>query len=615
MKRILYPENIHSMSLRELNLLTYEIREFLLDTVSRTGGHLAANLGVVELAVALHKVFNSPVDKIIWDTGHQSYIHKLLTGRAERFGTLRQEGGISGFPRSDESEHDCFSTGHSSTSISLAAGFAVARDLKKEEYNVVAVIGDGALTGGLAYEALNNLGASDSKVIIVLNDNEMSISKNTGGVSQHLSRLRMSRTYLGLKKQVKNKLKNLPGIYSGIEHIKDSVKYAIVDGAFFEELGFKYFGPVDGHNIEDMLEMLALAKDVPQSVVLHVITQKGKGYKNAEKNPGRFHGIDPFDVTTGTPHTRKTGASFSKAFGKKMTELAENDGKIVAISAAMLESTGLKEFKTTYPERTFDVGIAEGHAVTFAAGLAASGLRPVVAVYSTFLQRAYDQIMSDVCLQNLPVIFAVDRAGVVGADGQTHQGIFDLSYLSHMPNMTVMAPKDTAELEAMLEYAYKLGKPCAIRYPKEGEAGPEACSIIKTAESELIKKGSDVEIWALGSMVSLGGRALKRLAKKGYSAGLINARFIKPLDEAALLKSARRAKNIVTLEDNIITGGFGSCVAEFIKSNCGGEVRLLKLGWPEQFIEHGDIDTLLGKYRLDENGIAERVCEFIEGKA
>ena len=643
MKKNLTPDDIRNMSLRELELLTYEVRAFLLDNISKTGGHLASNLGIVELTVALHKVFNSPTDKLIWDVGHQTYVHKLLTGRSPQFHTLRQFGGLSGFPKVEESVHDSFNTGHSSTSISLAAGFATARDLKKETNHVVAIIGDGALTGGLVYEGLNNLGGSKSKVIIVLNDNEMSISQNTGGVSKHLRKLRMSRTYLDFKKQIKSKLANSPKLYSKASHLKDSVKYAVVDGkgAFFEELGFSYFGPIDGHNIEDLIEILSLAKDVDTSVVIHAITKKGKGYKNAEMNPGKFHGIEPFDVTTGSPLPKGSFVSYSQVFGETVTKLAQNDERVVAISAAMLEGTGLTKFKEVFPERTFDVGIAEAHAVTFAAGLASQGVKPFVSIYSSFLQRAYDQIISDVCMLNLPVVFAVDRAGNVGSDGETHHGIYDFSYLAHIPNLTVLAPKDEGELEKMIEYAYALNSPCVIRYPK-GRALPntqsnnELSSInnamsdtkgnmqVVTGKSELISTGSDVEIWAIGSMVSVAEQVVELLRKKGYSVGLTNARFLKPLDESALLDSMKRTKVIVTLEDNVITGGFGSCVADVMKSVGIGEnssdtgggfnAKVLKLGWPEQFIEHGSLDELFHKYGLDADSVTERICEFIERK-
>jgi len=644
MKKNLYPEDIHNMSLKELDLLTYEIRAFLLDTISKTGGHLASNLGIVELTVALHKVFDSPKDKLIWDVGHQSYVHKLLTGRSPEFHTLRQFGGISGFPKVNESIHDTFNMGHSSTSLSLAAGFAIARDLKNENHHIVAVIGDGAFTGGQVYEALNNLGDSKSKAIIILNDNEMSISKNTGGISKHLGKLRMSRTYLDFKKQIKSKLANSPKIYSKVEHLKDSIKFAIANGhgAFFEELGFSYFGPVDGHNLEDLIGILTLAKEMDTSVVIHTITKKGKGYKNAEQNPGKFHGIDPFDVTTGQPLSKEPFVSYSQVFGDTVEMLAQNDDRIVAISAAMIDSTGLSKFKKKFPRKAFDVGIAEPHAVTFAAGLAAQGLKPFVAIYSSFLQRTYDQIMSDVCLTNLPVVFAVDRAGNVGRDGETHHGIYDFSYLAHVPNLTVMAPKDDVELENMLIHAYSLNSPCVVRYPKGrvldvSQSGLAVGDVtetvytegdnfkIETGKSELISTGTDVEIWAIGNMVDTAKKAAEIIRQKGYDVGVINARFLKPLDASALLDSVKRTKAIVTLEDNVITGGFGSCVADFIKSNHdnatnkidGSEsnVNVLKLGWPEKFIEHGSTRELFHKYGLDAESVAERICEFIERKA
>jgi len=473
----------------------------------------------------------------------------------------------------------------------------------------------------MAYEALNNLGALKSKVIIILNDNEMSIGESTGGLSRHLSKLRMSKGYLDFKKQVKSKLTNIPklgkGLSTGIGYIKDSLKYAIVDGAFFEELGFKYFGPVDGHSIKDLTEIFELSKGVEEPVIIHVITKKGKGYKNAENNPERFHNIGPFDLTTGMPHVQKPQTTNSYAFGERLTELAGKDERIVAISAAMIDGTGLDIFKEKFPERIFDVGIAEEHAVTFAAGLAAQGFKPVVAIYSTFLQRAYDQIMSDVCLQGLPVIFAVDRAGNSGNDGPTHHGIFDLSYFSHMPGLTVVAPKDAKELQNMLDYAFELGSPCAIRYPK-AMAEPETDlindTIIQNGKSQTISTGEDVEIWALGSMAGTGAKAAGILRDKGYSVGLINARFMKPFDSGGLVESARRTKTIVTLEDNIITGGFGSQIANIIKLN-NENVRLLILGWPEMFLEHGDTAELFRRYRLDSVSVAERIYEFIEGKA
>lgn len=622
-----FPEDLKTMPERELELLTYEIRDFLIEKVSKNGGHLASNLGVVELTIALHKVFDSPKDKVIWDVGHQSYVHKILTGRASCFDGLRCTGGLSGFPKRKESVHDMFDTGHSSNSISAAMGYAAARDLEGGDDSVVAVIGDGALTGGMAYEALNNAGSSHSKMIVVLNDNEMSIGKNTGGMSQHLSKLRASQTYLDLKKNLKKTLKGIPGVgeglYNGMEHIRDSLKYAIVPGIIFEQLGFKYFGPVDGHNIRDLVEVFSLAKMMDGPVLIHTITKKGKGYRNAEANPGKFHGIGAFDPTTGNVLTGSEHISYSGLFGNKLVQLAGENPKITAVSAAMIEATGLGKFAQKYPDRIFDSGIAEAHAVTFAAGLAAAGYRPFVAIYSTFLQRAYDQILIDVCMQNLPVIFAVDRAGNVGADGETHHGVFDISYLSHMPNMTVLAPKDGKELEAMMEYALTLDRPCAIRYPRgqakssSGESDNEQLrsDSIVTGRSERLRSGSDVELFAVGKMVSIGLECCEKLQAAGIDAGLTNVRFVKPCDREAILSAAEKGKKIVTLEDNVLEGGYGSMVSRLLASEGAPGTRVLNIGWPDQFIEQGNTDELFEKYGLDAEGIAERVCEFLEGKA
>lgn len=616
-----FPEDLKTMSERDLELLTYEIRDFLIEKVSKTGGHLASNLGVVELSIALHKVFDSPEDKMVWDVGHQSYVHKILTGRASCFDGLRCLNGISGFPKREESIHDMFDTGHSSNSISAAMGFAAARDLEGGNYSVTAIIGDGALTGGMAYEALNNAGSSQSKMIVVLNDNEMSIAKNTGGISQHLSKLRASQTYLEFKKQLKKTLKGIPGVgeglYHGMEHFRDTLKYAIVPGAIFEQLGFKYFGPVDGHNIHDLIEVLSLAKLMDGPVLIHAITKKGKGYRNAEANPGKFHGISAFDPTTGNVLSESDDLCYSMIFGNKLVQLANENPKVVAVSAAMIDATGLGKFSEKFPERIFDAGIAEAHAVTFAAGLAAGGYRPVVAIYSTFLQRAYDQILIDVCMQNLPVVFAVDRAGNVGADGETHHGVFDLSYLSHMPNMTVLAPKDGKELAEMLDYALTLSGPCAVRYPR-GEAlgcgGDIGCSVIN-GTSERLRHGNDVEIFAVGKMVSVGMTACKMLKSRGLEAGLTNVRFIKPCDREAVLAAVERVKTLVTLEDNVLEGGYGSIVNRILAEEGELDVRILNIGWPDRFIEQGSTDELFEKYRLDPSGIAERVCDFLEGKA
>jgi len=601
-----FPEDLKTMTERELELLPYEIRDYLIENVSKTGGHLASNLGVVELTIAIHKVFESPTDKIIWDVGHQSYIHKILTGRAADMCTIRSYEGMSGFPKRDESVHDCFETGHSSTSISAATGFAVARDLAGEKHEVIAVIGDGALTGGLAYEGLNNAGDSKSKMIVILNDNGMSISKSTGAVAKHLSKLRLSTAYLDLKRQLKKTLKGIPGVgeglYLGAEHLRDSIKYAIIQGAIFEEFGFKYIGPIDGHKLKDLIETLALAKTMDGPVLIHVLTTKGKGYKNAENNPNKFHGIGPFDPTTGVQLNSLSDLSFSQCFGNKIVQLAAKNDKIVVVCAAMSDGTGLEEFKQKFPDRIFDVGIAEAHAVTFAAGLAQGGLKPVVAIYSTFLQRAYDQILMDVCLQNLPVIFAIDRAGNVGQDGETHHGIFDLSYLEHMPNLTILAPKDGQELSEMLEYAVSLNGPCAIRYPR----GAASDVTVGTAQ------GADVEIWAVGKMVSIGSNACELLKKMDIDAGIINVKRIKPLDQAGILASARRVKHIVTLEDNSVIGGFGQQLSSFLLEKGILDVKVTNIGWPDKFIEHGSIDELFEKYELDARGIAERIRKAIE---
>lgn len=616
-----FPEDLKIMSERDLELLTYEIRDFLIEKVSKNGGHLASNLGVVELTIALHKVFDSPMDKMVWDVGHQSYVHKILTGRAASFDGLRRLNGISGFPKREESVHDMFDTGHSSNSISAAMGYAAARDLDGDDYSVIAVIGDGALTGGMAYEALNNAGSSQSKMIVILNDNEMSIDKNIGGISQHLSKLRASQAYLDFKKQLKKTLRGIPGVgeglYSGIEHIRDSVKYAIVPGAIFEQLGFKYYGPVDGHNIHDLIEVLSFAKMLEGPVLIHAITKKGKGYRNAENNPGKFHGIGAFDPTTGNLLSASQNLSYSQIFGNKLVQLAGEDPKIVAVSAAMIDATGLGKFAQKYPDRIFDAGIAEAHAVTFAAGLAASGYRPVVAIYSTFLQRAYDQILIDVCMQNLPVVFAIDRAGNVGADGETHHGVFDLSYLSHMPNLTVLAPKDGKELADMLEYALTLDGPCAIRYPK-GEAvdcQDEIGCLVIDGTAERLRNGSEVELFAVGKMVSIGVEACKKLRSRGIEAGLTNVRFVKPFDKEAVLSAAEKAKKLVTLEDNVLEGGYGAMVNGLLAEEGKSEVKVLNIGWPDKFIEQGSTTELFEKYGLDPESIAERVCGFLEGKA
>ncbi len=603
--------DIKLMDSRELDLLAVELRDKLIDTISKSGGHLASNLGVVELTIALHKVFDTSIDRVIWDVGHQSYVHKILTGRSDDFDSLRQSGGLSGFPKRSESIHDSFDTGHSSTSISAACGMAVSRDMKGEDYDVIAVIGDGSLTGGEAYEGLNNLGDSGSKAIVVLNDNGMSISPNTGSISNHLSKLRVSSKYFAFKDGVKKVVTKVPaigeGIYSGASKLRDIVKYAVVDGVFFEELGFTYIGPIDGHDIGKLTEALEMAKESGKSCVVHVITKKGKGYRNAEKNPGVFHGTGPFDKTTGVPINCACDKTFSEIFGIKMIDIAERNKDVVCVSAAMIDGVGLEHFARLHPDRIFDVGIAEQHAVSFAAGLAVGGMKPVVAIYSSFLQRAFDQIMMDVCMQKLPVIFAIDRAGAVGADGETHQGIFDLSYMSEMPGMTILAPRDGTELAQMLDYALTLNSPVCIRYPRGSAKDLDLPREPVEAGPQMLVEGNDIHIWACGNMVKNALKASSILKERGIDAGVINARIIKPLSEDAVRKSARECKMIVSLEDNVFRSGFGSLIEEY--------TEVLKIGWPLKFIEHGKIEELQKCYGLDPESLAERIGEAFERKA
>ncbi|MDO4485810.1 MAG: 1-deoxy-D-xylulose-5-phosphate synthase [Bacillota bacterium] len=612
-----FPQDLKNMSYDELELLSYEIRDFLIEEISKTGGHLSSNLGIVELTIALHKVFNTPEDKIIWDVGHQSYVHKILTGRAEKFPTLRQMGGMSGFPKSNESEFDVFDTGHSSTSVSLGLGLAAARDLSGEKHEIISVIGDGAMTGGAAFEALNNVDNLNTKLIVILNDNGMSISPNTGGFPKYLGRLRSSRKYLSMKAQIKKNVSKVPligdDIVAGIHYAKDTIKYAVIDGVMFEELGFRYFGPVDGHDIKELCETLELARTAEGPVFIHVMTQKGKGYSKAEANPNVFHGIGPFDMETGKVLSRPAAPSYSRIFGNKLIEMAGKDKKIVAVSAAMIEGTGLDQFISRFPERTFDVGIAEGHAVTFAAGLAKAGFRPFVAIYSTFLQRAYDQIIEDVCLQNLPVTLCIDRAGIVGADGETHHGIFDISYLRNIPNMTVLAPKDGSELEKMMEYALTLNGPCAIRYPRGAAAISQSQDdSFSPGKAQQLKNGSDTEIWAAGPMVQHALDAAEILSHRGISAGVVNIATLKPLDKDKLIEAGSKYPLIATIEDNLLSGGTGEEIAAALT---GSNTRVLNFGWPQKFIEHGTCQELYHKYGMDPESIAERIVQEFEKKA
>lgn len=607
-----FPEDLKFMEYDELKLLSFELRDFLVDSVAETGGHLSSNLGIVELSIALHKCFNTPTDKLVWDVGHQTYIHKILTGRIGDFHTLRQLGGLSGFPKVAESEYDTFDTGHSSSSISLGLGLATARDLKGEDYKVVSIIGDGAMTGGLAFEALNNAGNKNTNLIVVLNDNGMSISPNTGGLSRSLGRITSTDKYIHMKTQIKKGFSKVPVIgesmIAGIHHAKENIKYAVIDGILFEELGFKYIGPVDGHDIKELCETMELAKGLTGPVLVHVVTQKGKGYSKAEENPDRFHGIGKFDVATGLARDKSKGPNYSSVFGNKLIQLSKDRDDIVAVTAAMTDGVGLTNFACEYPSRLFDVGIAEGHAVTFAGGLAKAGLKPFVAIYSTFLQRAYDEIVEDVCLQNLPVTLCIDRAGIVGADGETHHGLYDISYLRSLPNMTVMSPKDGNELEMMLELAANMNTPCAIRYPRGEAISLKGEAQLAPGKVHQILRGTDIEIMAVGPMTGKALDAAKILKEQGISAAVTNLRFIKPLDEGHIRRSGKKYKLILTLEDGVVSGGVGEAISSLLS---GSEAKVINLGWPDAFIEHGSQEQLYSRYHLDGEGIARAVtCEF-----
>lgn len=614
LNRVNSPSDIKRLSIAELNQLSGEIRQFIIDNISNTGGHLASNLGVVELTLALHSVFNSPFDKIIWDVGHQSYVHKIITQRKDVFATMRQYGGISGFPKRKESRHDIFETGHSSTSISAALGIARARDIKGEKGNVISVIGDGALTGGMAFEALNDVGSTNTKLIVVLNDNEMSISKNVGAMSQHLTKIRSSSHYNWLKRELDIMLKKTPVIGDPMRHgagrLKNSFKYIFVPGVIFEEMGFTYLGPIDGHNIGHLMAAFKAASKMGGPTFIHVITKKGKGYEYAEQTPESYHGISSFDVGTGRPLKDKNH-SYSNAFGTKLMEMAEQDEKIIAISAAMPEGTGLSHFQHVFEDRFFDVGIAEQHAVTMAAGLAISGMKPYVAIYSTFLQRAYDQIIHDVCIQNLPVVFCIDRAGLVGEDGETHQGVFDLSYLRAMPNMTIMAPKDVEELNIMLEYSRDFNGPIAIRYPKGYGICPIGKGKFKLPHWEPLFEGDGCVILAVGRMVETALQVREKLLDYGINIGVVNARVVKPLDSDMLLDMHKKYEIWITLEDNVIAGGFGSSINEFANNN-DLMINIKNYGIPDAFIPHGSVDILYKKLGLDAESLAWDIKHIID---
>ena len=609
--------DLRRLNINEKKILAQEIREYIIDVVSKNGGHLASNLGIVELTLAIHNVFDLNKDKVIWDVGHQSYVHKILTGRKEQLKTLRKLDGLAGFPKTSESETDCFNTGHSSTSISAAMGMAKARDLKKENHSVIAVIGDGALTGGMALEALNHVGSSRTNMIVILNDNEMSISKNIGGINKLLTRLRAKRRYTVSNQKGRKIIEKIPVIgrltVKAVKRIKKSIKQLILPKMYFEEIGFKYLGPVDGHNIEDLEYILSSAKELDEPVLIHVLTKKGKGYKPAEDNPDKFHGTGPFNIETGES-TKKKSKDYSKAFGEKLIELAEKNEKIVAITAAMRDGTGLKDFSTKYPERFFDVGIAEQHALTFAAGLAKEGMIPFVPIYSSFYQRAYDQVIHDICIQKLPVIMCVDRAGCVGNDGETHQGLYDMAFFKLIPNITIMAPKDFEELTKMMEFAIELKAPVVIRYPRGGESDIkfEKHEELKLGRSEILQEGKDVTIIGIGKMTATAIRVANEIQKYGLSAEVINARFLKPLDESKITESISNTKFVITIEDGTEIGGLGSSIKELIINKQLEDVKIKCFAYPDEFIKHGSVSELEELYGLDYKNIVNYIKQNIQ---
>lgn len=606
--------DIKNLTEEEIDTLQDEICTFLVESIAKTGGHLASNLGVIELTMALHLSFDLTKDKIVWDVGHQSYTHKILTGRKDGFEHLREYGGMSGFPKTEECEADSFNTGHSSTSISAGLGLAEAREITGQDYFVISVIGDGALTGGMAFEALNNASRMKTNFIIVLNDNNMSISENVGGLSKYLNDFRTADAYMDLKDGVVNSLSKIPvygdRIVRKIRNAKSGIKQLFVPGMFFEEMGITYLGPVDGSNIKAMRRAFAEAKRVRGPVLVHVLTKKGNGYVPAERHPARFHGTAPFDIETGVPLHKQSKAHYTDVFSTVMKKMGEREPKLVAITAAMTDGTGLKRFRNLYPERFFDVGIAEEHAVTFAAGMAKSGLKPVFAVYSSFLQRAYDQILHDVCLQKLPVVFAIDRAGLVGKDGATHQGIFDLSYLATLPNLTIMAPKNKWELSDMLKFAIAADTPMAIRYPR-GDAcdlWKEKRAPIESGKAEVLCEGTEVALFAIGSMVETAWKVMEKLQERGISATVVNARFAAPLDKECICGLAQKHRLLVTLEENVASGGMGEHVAALLMEE-QSRIKLLRIAVPDTFVEHGDVDTLYRVLGMDADTVTNRICE------
>jgi 1-deoxy-D-xylulose-5-phosphate synthase len=613
-------QDVKKLDLEELERLCHEIRGEILSTVSKTGGHLASSLGVVELTTVLHYVFDFPRDKLVWDVGHQSYAHKLLTGRKDRFHTLRQYEGISGFPKRDESPYDAFDSGHSGTSISSALGMAEARRLKGEEGKIIAVIGDGSMTAGLAFEGLNQTGHIDQDLIVILNDNEMSISRNVGALSSYLNRLMTGQFVNRFRNDMKDFLETLPGIGKSVlrfaKQAEESLKGLLMPGLLFEELGLKYIGPIDGHRLDYLIETFQNIKKLRGPILVHVITKKGKGYPPAEMNPDRFHGVPPFVIETGElRNDQKSPPTYTEVFGETLCQLARENKRLIAITAAMQNGTGLEEFAREFPDRFYDIGIAEQHAVTFAAGLALEGMRPVVTIYSTFLQRAYDQVLQDVCLQNLPVVFALDRGGIVGEDGPTHHGLFDFSYLRHIPNMIVMVPKDENEFQHMIKTAMECPMPVAFRYPRGKGVGVRRevpLQSIGIGKGELLREGQDILIIAIGSTVYPSLRAAESLAEVGIQAAVINSRFLKPLDGNLLCDWAKKTGKVLTVEENVLQGGFGSAVLELFQERGLFSIQVKRLGIPDIFVEHGSQALLREKYGIDENGIFKGVREMLE---
>ena len=614
LKKINNPNDLKKLKKDDLPLLAAEIRKLIIETVSKTGGHLASSLGVVELTIALHYIFDAPDDKIIWDVGHQAYTHKILTERKSKFHTLRQYKGISGFPKIEESDYDAFNTGHSGTSISAALGLAKARDTKKENHSVIAVIGDGSTTAGMAFEGFNQAGHLKSNLIVILNDNEMSISANVGAVSAYLSKILTGQLYTKLIDEIDTLLKHIPKIgnrVSRLAHrVEEAIKGILIPGRIFEDLGFNYVGPIDGHDLFHLVSALQGIKKLKGPVLFHLVTKKGKGYQPAEEKAPSFHGVSSFNIGTGTFLKKKSSKTYTEAFGDSITELAQKDIRIIAITAAMTDGTGLSKFAKKFPDRFYDVGIAEQHAATFAAALALEGLKPVVAVYSTFLQRAYDQVLHDICLMNLPVTFALDRAGIVGEDGPTHHGMFDLSYMRNLPNLVFMAPKDENELRHMLKTALEFNGPAALRYPRGSGPSVNYDKKIKPLEigsAEVLKEGDELAIIAIGNMVSPSLNAADILSQKGIDVTVVNARFIKPLDKNLIIKLARRTKKIVTVEENVLQGGFGSAVMEMLEEEGIANIQFKRIGIPDKFIEHGSPDVLRKNYGLNEECIAETI--------